>query len=168
MSYSDCLPYATPGFVAFGAGSLITGWLGDRWSRRHMMVIFFALHRPLYDLGRPGADAVATRRRAVCDRRVRRDLSSVGTAMLVSYCRPRSPRDGTERCLGVISACGPPRSLVTGLVGQYFGWRFAFVVPGWSRWRWASPSRCRWCMRIAKARSRLRRRPASPGRTCGG
>src|SRR3981189_702174 len=41
MSYSELLPYATPGFVAFGAGSLITGWLGDRWSRRHMMVIFF-------------------------------------------------------------------------------------------------------------------------------
>ena len=42
MAYSELLPYATPGFVAFGAGSLITGWLGDRWSRRHMMVIFFA------------------------------------------------------------------------------------------------------------------------------
>src|SRR3982750_1568928 len=42
MSYSELLPYATPGFIAFGAGSLITGWLGDRWSRRHMMVIFFA------------------------------------------------------------------------------------------------------------------------------
>src|ERR1700710_2025871 len=41
MSYSALLPYATPGFVAFGAGSLVTGWLGDRWSRRHMMVIFF-------------------------------------------------------------------------------------------------------------------------------
>src|SRR5436853_1697194 len=41
MAYSELLPYATPGFVAFGAGSLITGWLGDRWSRRHMMVIFF-------------------------------------------------------------------------------------------------------------------------------
>src|SRR3982074_2745772 len=41
MSYSELLPYATPGFIAFGAGSLITGWLGDRWSRRHMMVIFF-------------------------------------------------------------------------------------------------------------------------------
>src|SRR4051812_27508117 len=39
MTYSELLPYATPGFVAFGAGSLITGWLGDRWSRRHMMVI---------------------------------------------------------------------------------------------------------------------------------
>src|SRR3982074_1802887 len=42
MAYSELLPYATPGFVAFGAGSLLTGWLGDRWSRRHMMVIFFA------------------------------------------------------------------------------------------------------------------------------
>src|SRR5947199_10692127 len=42
MAYSELLPYATPGFVAFGAGSLITGWLGHRWSRRHMMVIFFA------------------------------------------------------------------------------------------------------------------------------
>src|SRR6266436_5332455 len=41
MAYSELLPYATPGFVAFGAGSLLTGWLGDRWSRRHMMVIFF-------------------------------------------------------------------------------------------------------------------------------
>src|SRR4249920_2771200 len=41
MAYSELLPYATPGFVAFGAGSLVTGWLGDRWSRRHMMVIFF-------------------------------------------------------------------------------------------------------------------------------
>src|SRR5271168_3931658 len=41
ISYSDLLPYATPGFLAFGAGSLLTGWLGDRWSRRHMMVAFF-------------------------------------------------------------------------------------------------------------------------------
>ena len=41
MAYSELLPYATPGFIAFGAGSLLTGWLGDRWSRRHMMVIFF-------------------------------------------------------------------------------------------------------------------------------
>jgi MFS family permease len=41
MAYSELLPYATPGFVAFGAGSLLTGWLGDRWSRRHMMLIFF-------------------------------------------------------------------------------------------------------------------------------
>src|SRR5205085_10683600 len=42
MAYSELLPYSTPGFVAFGAGSLITGWLADRRSRRHILVIFFA------------------------------------------------------------------------------------------------------------------------------
>src|SRR3954462_6620112 len=41
MAYSELLPYATPGFVAFGAGSLITGWLGDRGGRRHLVGIFF-------------------------------------------------------------------------------------------------------------------------------
>ena len=41
MAYAELLPYATPGFVAFGAGALLTGWLGDRWSRRHMMLIFY-------------------------------------------------------------------------------------------------------------------------------
>src|ERR1700681_117698 len=41
MAYSELLPYATPAFVAFGAGALLTGWLGDRWRRRHMMAIFF-------------------------------------------------------------------------------------------------------------------------------
>src|ERR1700757_3261053 len=41
MSYAELLPYAAPGFIAFGAGALLTGWLGDRWSRRHMMAVFF-------------------------------------------------------------------------------------------------------------------------------
>src|SRR5258707_4344835 len=42
MAYSELLPYATPGVVAFGAGSLLSGWLCDSWSRRHLMVIFLA------------------------------------------------------------------------------------------------------------------------------
>lgn len=41
MSYDELIPYATPGFIAFGAFALIAGWLADRWSRRWMMVIFF-------------------------------------------------------------------------------------------------------------------------------
>src|SRR3970282_1562811 len=41
LGYAEMLPYATPGFVAFGAGSLATGWLGDRLRRRHMMAIYF-------------------------------------------------------------------------------------------------------------------------------
>jgi len=41
MAYSELLPYATPGLSRSAQASLLTGWLGDRWSRRHMMVIFF-------------------------------------------------------------------------------------------------------------------------------
>src|SRR3989337_4437603 len=39
--YSEMLPLALGGFIAFGAGSLPAGWLADRWSRRGMMVVFF-------------------------------------------------------------------------------------------------------------------------------
>ena len=41
LTYGEMLALATPGFIAFGAGALPAGWLGDRWSRPHMMVIFF-------------------------------------------------------------------------------------------------------------------------------
>lgn len=41
MSYSQLIPYATPGFVAFGAFAIPAGWLADRWSREGMMVVFF-------------------------------------------------------------------------------------------------------------------------------
>src|ERR1043165_109270 len=40
-SYGELLALALGGFIAFGAGSLPSGWLGDRWSRRNMMVVFF-------------------------------------------------------------------------------------------------------------------------------
>src|SRR3970040_1260290 len=39
--YSEMLPLALGGFIAFGAGSLPAGWLADRWSRRGMMIVFF-------------------------------------------------------------------------------------------------------------------------------
>ena len=41
MSYADLIPYATPGFVAFGVCTIPAGWLADKWSRNCMMVAFF-------------------------------------------------------------------------------------------------------------------------------
>ena len=41
MSYAALIPYATPGFIAFGAGAIAAGWIADKWSREGMMVIFF-------------------------------------------------------------------------------------------------------------------------------
>jgi MFS family permease len=41
LTYAQLVPYATPGFVAFGLFSLPAGRLADRWSRHGMMVVFF-------------------------------------------------------------------------------------------------------------------------------
>lgn len=128
-SYSGLLTYATPGFVAFGAGSLVSGWLGDRWSRRHMMVIFFlgiGLSLVLVGLaGTPlqlGAALFAVGAFASI-------YHPVGTAMLVSYADGKLGRavgiNGVWGNLGVaISA------LSTGILVNFLGWRAAFTVPG--------------------------------------
>src|SRR5262249_39684572 len=41
-SYAELIALGTPAFIAFGVFSLPAGWLGDRWSRRNMMVVFYA------------------------------------------------------------------------------------------------------------------------------
>ena len=41
MSYAELIPYATPGFVAFGICAIPAGWLADKWSREGMMAVFF-------------------------------------------------------------------------------------------------------------------------------
>src|SRR5437763_1478792 len=128
MAYSELLPYATPGFVAFGAGSLITGWLGDRWSRRHMMVIFFAgIGASMIAVGfvqtplQLGAALLSIGVFASI-------YHPVGTAMIVSY----ADRLGREMGLnGVWGNLGVASSaLATGVIGQFLGWRWAFIVPG--------------------------------------
>ncbi|MHC2933561.1 MFS family permease [Bradyrhizobium diazoefficiens] len=128
MAYSELLPYATPGFIAFGAGSLLTGWLGDRWSRRHMMLIFFVgIGLSMISVGfvqtpvQLGAALLAIGIFASI-------YHPVGTAMIVSY----ADRLGREMGInGVWGNLGVASSaLVTGVIGQYLGWRFAFIVPG--------------------------------------
>jgi len=41
LSYSDLIPYATPGFVAFGVCAVPSGWIADKWSRNGMMIVFY-------------------------------------------------------------------------------------------------------------------------------
>src|SRR5260221_2247630 len=128
MAYSELLPYATPGFVAFGAGSLLTGWLGDRWSRRHMMVIFFAgIGASMIAVGlvqtplQLGAALLSIGLFASI-------YHPVGTAMIVSYADSLGREMGLNGVWGNLGVASS--ALVTGVVGQYLGWRWAFVIPG--------------------------------------
>src|ERR1700743_190443 len=128
MAYSDLLPYATPGFIAFGAGSLLTGWLGDRWRRRHMMVIFFiGIGASMISVGfvqtplQLGAALFAIGIFASI-------YHPVGTAMIVSYADKLGREMGVNGVWGNLGVASS--ALVTGVIGQYLGWRFSFIIPG--------------------------------------
>src|SRR6266446_5890284 len=128
MAYSELLPYATPGFVAFGAGSLLTGWLGDRWSRRHMMVIFFVgIGASMIAVGlvqtplQLGAALLSIGLFASI-------YHPVGTAMIVSYADKLGREMGLNGVWGNLGVASS--ALVTGVIGQYLGWRWAFIIPG--------------------------------------
>ena len=128
MAYSELLPYATPGFIAFGAGSLITGWLGDRWSRRHMMVIyFFGIGASMMAVGlvqtpvQLGAALLSVGLFASI-------YHPVGTAMIVSYADRLGREMGINGLWGNLGVASS--ALITGVFGQYLGWRWAFVMPG--------------------------------------
>jgi len=128
MSYSELLPYATPGFIAFGAGSLITGWLGDRWSRRHMMVIFFAGIGRVDDRGRFVETPLQLGAVLLSIGLFASIYHPVGTAMIVSYADKLGREMGLNGVWGNLGVASS--ALVTGVIGQYLGWRWAFIVPG--------------------------------------
>ena len=128
MSYAALIPYATPGFVAFGIGAIPAGWIADKWSREGMMVIFF--------IG-IGASSIAT---ALAGTPVEIALGlfaiglfaaiyhPVGLAMVV-HGRQKTgiplAINGVFGNLGVAVA-----ALLTGWLIDTSGWRSAFVLPG--------------------------------------
>ena len=128
MSYAELIPYATPGFVAFGLGSLPAGWVADRWSREGMLTIFFV---------GIGASSILT---ALADSPMQIALGllaigafasiyhPVGLAMVVHGRRKTGVPlavNGVFGNLGVAAA-----ALLTGYLMDTGGWRIAFILPG--------------------------------------
>lgn len=126
--YSELLPLALGGFIAFGAGSIPAGWIADRWSRFGMMVIFF--------IGLGAATAVTGL--AQTPGQIAIGLTfvglfaaiyhPVGIAMLVA----NTPKVGSV--LGVNGVYGNAglafAALIAGALAQWWSWRAAFILPG--------------------------------------
>lgn len=128
MPYGDLLPYATPGFVMFGAGSLLTGWLGDRWSRRHMMAVFFiGIGAAVASVGfvrTPGQLGAALFTVGL----FASIYHPVGTAMLISYADKLGREVGVNGVWGNLGVASS--AVITGVICQYLGWQWAFILPG--------------------------------------
>ena len=128
MSYAALIPYATPGFIAFGVAAIPAGWLADKWSREGMIVIFF--------LG-IGASSILT---AVAGSPLEIALGLTAIGLFAAIYHPvglalviqgRTKTgvplaiNGIFGNLGVASA-----ALLTGYLIDTAGWRNAFVLPG--------------------------------------
>ena len=127
-SYGELLALSVGGAIAFGAGSLPAGWLGDRWSQRNMMTLFF--------IG-VGAAALLTAT-STTPAMLAASLTllglfaaiyhPVGTAMLVANAAKLGRTIGVN---GVWGNMGVAAAAITaGALTQILGWRWAFVVPG--------------------------------------
>ena len=128
MSYAALIPYATPGFVAFGICAIPAGWIADKWSREGMMIIFF--------IG-IGASSIATAL-AGSPFEIAAGLFAIGVfaaiyhpvgLAMVVHGRTKTgiplAINGVFGNLGVAAA-----ALLTGYLIDTGGWRNAFVLPG--------------------------------------
>ncbi|MCC6467870.1 MAG: MFS transporter [Alphaproteobacteria bacterium] len=129
LSYGELLTLATGSFIAFGAGSLPAGWLGDRWSRRNMMVLFL--------VGIGGAAILtgfsATPLMLAASLTVLGVFSSIyhpiaGAMLAVNAGDRLGRRMGLNGVFGNLGVAGA--ALITGALTQWLGWRWAFFVPG--------------------------------------
>jgi MFS family permease len=127
-SYGEMIALATPGFILFGALSLPFGWLGDRYGRRDLMVVFFV---------GIGAAGVAT---GLADSAWQLALGlgligacaaiyhPIGIPMLVSGLTLPGRVIGLNGVFGNLGVAAAP--LAAGLLIAALGWRAAFIAPG--------------------------------------
>ncbi|POA86519.1 Sugar phosphate permease [Pseudomonas sp. NFPP10] len=128
LDYAGLIGLSLGGFIAFGACSLPAGWLGDHWSRRQMMLLFF--------FGIGGASILTGLSNSPSMLVIGLTLMGifaaiyhpVGTAMLVAYAQNRGREIGINGMWGNLGVAFS--ALITGLLVTRFGWRSAFILPG--------------------------------------
>ncbi|MCH8835582.1 MAG: MFS transporter, partial [Proteobacteria bacterium] len=128
-SYGELLALSVYGFIAFGAGALPAGWLGDRWSRRGMMIVFFVgigLASILTGLARSTVDIAVGLALIGLFASI---YHPVGIAMVAETDPARVGKalgvNGVFGNLGVAFA-----GVTAGALTDMISWRAAFIIPG--------------------------------------
>jgi MFS family permease len=126
--YSEMLPLALGGFIAFGAFAIPAGWLADHWSRYKMMaVFFFGIGGALFLTGfaqtpwQIAAGLTLTGMFAAI-------YHPVGIAMLVAAPKNLGMALGWNGLWGNLGLA--IAAIVSGALMDLWGWRAAFFLPG--------------------------------------
>jgi predicted MFS family arabinose efflux permease len=126
-SYAELIALSTACFVAFGLFSLPAGWIGDHWSRRNMLAIFF--------FGCAASLAVVAMVSSSLMLAIALFVLGVfaaiyhpiGTTFLIANSKNRGRDIATNGVFGNLGVAFAPG--ITGIVASLFGWRMAFVIP---------------------------------------
>ena len=127
-SYGRLLLLTTWSFFFFGGASLPAGWLGDRWSRHGMMLVFFVgigaasvltgfASDPLHvEIGLALVGIFGAIYHPIGLALVVEGANRVGRSLAIN---------GVWGNMGVALA-----ALTTGAIAEMWGWRAAFILPG--------------------------------------
>ncbi|HCF0512791.1 TPA: MFS transporter [Pseudomonas aeruginosa] len=128
LDYAGLIGLSLGGFIAFGACSLPAGWLGDTWSRRRMMLLFFfGIGAAALLTGLAGSVPMLVTGLTLIGV-FAAIYHPVGTAMLVAHAENRGREIGINGMWGNLGVAFA--ALLTGFLTAHFGWRAAFILPG--------------------------------------
>jgi MFS family permease len=127
-NWADLMPYTVGAFFMFGLGAVPAGRLGDMWSRRGMMIVFF--------VGLGAAALLVSVAQNAWQLAVALTLLGtfasiyhpVGIPMLVQHARNPGAVIGFNGLAGNLGIAGA--ALITGMFIKWLGWRSAFAIPG--------------------------------------
>jgi MFS family permease len=126
--WADLMPYTTGAFFLFGLGAVPAGRLGDVWSRRAMMIVFFVglggaalLTAAAQNAWQLGAGLTILGAFAAI-------YHPVGIPMLVQHAKNPGAVIGFNGLAGNLGIA--VSALITGLLVKWLGWRAAFAIPG--------------------------------------
>lgn len=126
-TYGELIALSTACFFAFGLFSLPWGWLGDHWSRRKLMAIFF-----LGSAITLGAAAAAPNMIALAVALFVLGVFAaiyhpIGVTVLLANARDRGRDLATNGVFGNLGVAFAPG--ITATVASALGWRAAFAIP---------------------------------------
>ena len=128
LAYGEALAYGTAAVISFAIGTPLAGWLGDRWSRRGLMAIFFV---------GIGLSSIAT---GLASERIGLMAGLAAIGLFAAIYHPvglamvTDLADRPGRALAVNGVAGnfglAGAALATGWISDLAGWNMAFILPG--------------------------------------
>jgi MFS family permease len=126
-SYAELIALSTACFVAFGLFSLPAGWIGDHWSRRNMIAIFFFGCAASLTAAAIAPNLVVLTIALFVLGIFAAIYHPVGVTLLLANSENRGRDIATNGVFGNLGVALAPG--ITALIASFLNWHMAFAVP---------------------------------------